>query len=404
MNTNTEVTTDFNVITTYMRHYAEEVVVTGSTEAARGLAARAKAVHKDFSWGLLAKSIVERKGDVFQQMSDHARKCTQEVNSALSMSGPNAQQHVGAMELSPIALTVGQARTYTGVTSAEQLQQILQTEPSLVEALKRHGKVLVAVKAVRAAITAAPTYLVNEIFNMQVSTKYTKQEGKMKVTSGSETRIVKASAFADLEALSHENNINVFHLLGGMNRVVQSSLKLAHWYAESSVFWLEVPEAKMPVIPEGEDDNGYAGGEDTSWSSPLQTYQFDGQAGRLQQWQEKEDAKPQMAEDFAQASQDAEALLEAIAQAMEDIGLEIIYAWHVIDADAGNFMPITCQFEAEEMLLERSKKAIEKRAANAMGIDQGLMEQFGLVAATLGTFTKEEAEQLTALRKELGHE
>ena len=89
---------------------------------------------------------------------------------------------------------------------------------------------------------------------------------------------------------------------------------------------------------------------------------------------------------------------------MEDIGLEIIYAWHVIDADAGNFMPITCQFEAEEMLLERSKKAIEKRAANAMGIDQGLMEQFGLVAATLGTFTKEEAEQLTALRKELGHE
>ena len=123
----------------------------------------------------------------------------------------------------------------------------------------------------------------------------------------------------------------------------------------------------------------------------------------METWQAREEAKPQMAEDFTQAAQEAEALLTALSELMEAGGIEVTYAWRVIDADAGQFEPITSRDEAEDMLLTRSITNREKQAAQAIGLTEAHMEQFGLVEATLGQFDAATATVLADLRKEFGH-
>jgi hypothetical protein len=77
---------------------------------------------------------------------------------------------------------------------------------------------------------------------------------------------------------------------------------------------------------------------------------FDGQAPRMEQWVEKNDAKQFMAEDFLQAAQDAEAFLTSLSELLENAGIEVTYAWEVIDIAAKQFRPITNRAEAEDML------------------------------------------------------
>ena len=384
-----------------MTQYHNEVGIIGSAKAAQAISSAAHASHSNYAWTALAVAVTERK-EVWDDLVAHASVSAKSVAAALALSGPVAQRQAGDVEISPIALQVGEAKTYTGVHSKEQLSEILRSEPALVESLKRSGRTIAIATEAKEMLKDAPEYLVKEIFTVATNPKYAATNQKGKILRNGEMVTVKAGAHADLSALISEGG-RAYRIASGLQRVVQASMKLTHWWAESALFWSEIPESSRPVIPEGEEDNGYDGGEDTSWSSPTQTYTFPGEWGRMETWQAREEAKPQMAEDFTQAAQEAEALLTALSELMEAGGVEVTYAWRVIDADAGQFEPITSRDEAEDMLLTRSITNREKQAAQAIGLTEAHMEQFGLVEATLGQFDAATATVLADLRKEFGH-
>jgi hypothetical protein len=393
---------DGMLVASLMRQFHNDVPQMGSVMAAQAVSNTAHAMHKDFAWTALALAIANQ-GEVWDALVTNADSTAKAETTVLALSGPVAQRQCGDVEVSPIVLRVGEAGTYTAVHSKAQLREILQNEPTLVDSLKRSGKTLGVRAAVRVMMSEAPEYLVKEIFLLATNPKYAAQGAKGKILRDGELVVVKAAAHADLSALVGSGN-SAYRIGGALNRVVQAALKLNHWWVESAQFWANVPESAQPVIPEGEVDTGYAGGEDTSWSSPLKTYMFDGQAPRMEQWVEKNDAKQFMAEDFLQAAQDAEAFLTSLSELLENAGIEVTYAWEVIDIAAKQFRPITNRAEAEDMLVQRTLANNEKRAAQALQLSDNLMEQFGLVNATLSQFDTATAAMLSDLRKEFGHE
>ena len=60
------------------------------------------------------------------------------------------------------------------------------------------------------------------------------------------------------------------------------------------------------------------------------------------------------------------AFLTSLSELLENAGIEVTYAWEVIDIAAKQFRPITNRAEAEDMLVQRTLANNEKRAAQAL--------------------------------------
>jgi hypothetical protein len=383
-----------------MQVFHGHVGLMGSAGGARAVMSTAAQMHKDAARPILAIGLAERS-DAWTLLEASALNFTSAVTQALSLSGRHAQELSKEMELSPIALSVGEARTYTAVHSREQLKAILRTEPELVAKLTSEGNTLLVADKVRALIAAAPDYLIEEIIQVAQNAKYAEAHQKARITVDGETTTVKAHAFANMSHLLSKSG-NAWRLLNGMNNFIQSSLKLTHRWAETALWWSEVEAAKQPVIEHGEEDRGYAGGEDTFFSSPLKTYTIGGEWGRMDQWLAKEAAKADMVDDYTSAAAEAEELLTAISGLLEAAKLEVIYAWKF--AGEGVFIPMHSRVEAENMMVQRTIDYRATQVANTLDLDAQHMEQYGLVPTILAEFDEATAAKIIALRKEYGHE
>ena len=394
--------TQGKIVLDLMERYYKSLPELGSTGAANEVMAIASRMHTNFARTTLAIGIAERS-DAWTALQANAGTYSQAVTQALSLSGRKAQDLSKSMELSPLALPVGPAQVYTPVTSREQLKQILQSEPELFDRLDQDGRKLSVAAKVRQIIADTPSYLVDECIRIAQDASHdsVKPHQKMKLIVDGEARWVKAHAHANMTHLLGTST-NTWRLLNGMNNFVQSSLKLTHRYAESALWWSEVAPAKQPVIEHGETDDGYAGGEDSFLTSPMKTYTIDGQWGRMDQWQAKEDAKQEMVWDFQSAAIEADELLTAISELLEAADLEVIYAWQYI-AEAV-FIPMTDRTAAEDMLLQSTIDYREKQVAKGLDLDADHMEQYGLVPTILSQFDDETSAKIVALRKEFGHE
>ena len=385
-----------------MTQFHTDVPIMGSAGAARAVMATAAKRHTDLSQPTLAVALAER-ADGWTTLQDSANTYTGAVAQALGVSGRHAQDLSKEMELSPLVLPVGPDKTRTAVTSREQLKKILQTEPELVTRLTTTGKTLVVAAKVRAIIADTPSYLVDECIRIAQDASHpsVKPHQKVKLIVNGQARWVKAHAYTNMNHLLN-NSSDTWRLHNGMNNFVQSSLKLTHRYAESALWWSEVPAAKQPVIEHGEIDSGYPGGEDSFLSSPLKTYTIGGEWSRMEQWKAKEDAKQDMVDDFQSAAIEADALLTAISELLEAADLEVIYAWKYISESV--FIPMMDRAAAEDMMLQRTIDYRATQTADTLDLNAEHMEQYGLVPTILSQFDDETAARIVALRKEFGYE
>ena len=399
MNTVKTVHKDPVLVQRLLRAASEVSAIDGPAAGIARMSAITYYEHREVSRSKLALALFNHTSVWDELVADVATLNHSEL-SALVMSGPYGQARTSSVaNYAPISLPVGEAGTWTPIQSETQLKQVLQTEPLLVERLMAEGSVMGLAPKVAALLQAAPSYLMDEIFLNATFAKWVSADKKAKVMIDGEMVTVKAHAYRSLTSLFQVKQ-NAWLITAGLSIVAIAVLKTAHRYAGSAIFWQEIPPAKLVALDE-QDQVPYAGGEEIVWSSPLKTYRPGGLTNQ-EVWDEKERAKEEIIVDFQIASEEAYELFIAIKEVAEAGGFELTYSWEFISE--GVFQPITDLAEAEDHLMANDVSYKEKKAAGELGISQGELEQHGLVQAVLNEFTPEEAKELKALRKELGHE
>jgi len=384
------------VLSTYM----QDIAIHGHQQAVLHAASAARNLHTDWAYQRLARAVWEAsqpdadKAWIMQaawaELEHHSNEVGFGYKAGLVLTkSPAAQRNAAQMDLHPIALRVGESKTYTAITSLQHLQQVLRQEPELVASLKRNGAAVAVKDDLHAAWKAAPKWLRDEIISRATSAKYAEQEQKAVIVVDGKRRTVKGGAYAQMAALDAGGR--AYRVRQGAERALQQVFKLAHQYANSLEFWAEVE----PRLPRAEtmNDEVYAGEEEQQYSSPIRTYTVTGRTV-LEQYESKREIFDSIREDFEEALQEAEALFTALEELLLQTG-EVTYLWDVIDADAGLFRPITGRGEAMGELNRRQEEYYAKRAAAELGLEASSSEE--LEGAVLEQFSPEEQAALLAL-------
>ena len=397
---NTMNTIKFEATELVLSTYMQGIAVHGHQQAVLHAASAARNLHTDWAYQRLAQAVWEASQpdadkawimqSAWMEMEHHSNEVGFGYKAGLVLTkSPAAQRNAAQMDLHPIALRVGESKTYTAITSLQHLQQVLRQEPELVASLKRNGAAVAIKDELHEAWKSAAKWLRDEVISRATSAKYAEQEQKAVIVVDGKRRTVKGSAYAQMAALDAGGR--AYRVRQGAERALQQAFKLAHQYANSLEFWAEVE----PRLPRAEtmNDEVYAGEEEQQYSSPIRTYTVTGRT-ILEQYESKREIFDSIREDFEEALAEAEALFTALEELLLQAG-EVTYLWDVIDADAGLFRPITDRGEAMEELNRRQEEYYAKRAANELGLEASSSAE--LEDAIFEQFSEEEQTALRAL-------
>jgi len=394
-------TTKFEATSTALSTYNDLVVEMPSTQAVLATANVVRRMHTNYAWNALATAIYRATlchgaarasllTKAWADIEQHAKDVAYGYMAGLALTrSTQAQRSAAIMDLHPVALPVGEARTYTAMNTLDQLRNTLLSEPELVETLKRNGASLSVMDELIAIHANTPEYLRKEIRSRIISTKYAAPEQKSRAMVNGQLMVVKTTGFAAIDAL--EKGGRHYRVRQGAEKAVVQAFKLAFSYANSCEFWQGI-EPRQPRDPEQEI---YPGQEDEVFSSPLQDYTVGGRTEQLQ-YESKQEIFQQIALDYEQAYIDATALYEALAAQLSKVG-EVTYLWRINEDDAMPFTPITDKQEAFEELVARNDAYTAQRLASQMGIEAKSSDE--LEAAVMSAFSDEERAQIEKLMR-----
>lgn len=385
--------TTFQVASVLLSVYSQQILVSTSAETISTLANTARRMHSQWAREKLALAIVSKgnKKDLleaaWEDIVSHASQVATGYKAALALKSDASALHAVTMDLSPIALQTGESRTWTAVHDLAQLRQILKSEPELLAKLREEGHAVQAQGQVRVVWELTPNWLKQEVMSQVTRAKFARPEQKARVNG----RVVKAYAHKCMEALDG-NRIGAMDTVLGAQYALRAALNLGYRWADSSVWWAESRTPRAPDV-EVQHERSYPGEEDWAHSTPIATRSVTG-VTLLERWEVRCELNQVISDDYATAAEEAEALCNGLAAALEASDVWPVWAFKV---NGDSFIPIHNKAVALDMLDQKAEARATKFVAEGLNLDGAPTSQAALKEAVLATFSKEEQDALVAL-------
>ena len=335
-------------------------------EAISSMAQTVKYRHGDFARAELGMAIYDafHKGGIqpmeeaWERIIQHLEKEHQAYAHTLLAHPRVSNQQVRQLQMSPIVLAVGEARTLTPVETLADLRTLLRAESGLRQRVYEEGQDAYFAKAARQIWAEMPNQVKAAVFGMLSDPMFVEPEKIAKVNGVKK----KASAVKGIEALEKADASTWWAARAGQ-WTVRALFQLAFRWANSASFWADIIRPTAPWVKDrsGEtqpDDESYAGEEVKAYDGPFSTFQPGGST--LQELHEDRlRCIDEVQAEFEAASEMAEEWLTPLKDVAAKYGIEA--PLHFIRNEDGSFTPILNEDEALGMLQAKEDRAAVRR-------------------------------------------
>lgn len=270
-----------------------------------------------------------------------------------------SNQQVRQLQMSPIVVGVGEARTLQPIESFQDLRTVLRTETGLRDKLYEEGQDAHFAEDARTIWAEMPNGLKAAVIDRMTDPTFADVE-KQAFVKG---RKVKASGVKGIEALEKPDAATWWAARAG-TWCVRILFQLSFRYANSAAFWADIirPTPAWDKDRTGQtssEDEVYPGEERKSYEGPFSTFTPGGSTlGEIHD--DTIRCIDAVQAEFEEAAQMAEQWMERLQQAAAKVGIETPY--HFIRNNDGSFTEITDLDEAIELLQAKERERQEQRA------------------------------------------
>ena len=304
------------------------------------------------------KGGIQPMEEAWERIIQHLEKEHQAYGHTLLAHPRVANQQVRQIQMSPVVLSVGEARTLTPIEAFGDLRTVLRAEPGLRERLYEEGQDAYFAREARAHWAMMPIQLKAAVFRLLADPRFVEPERIAKVNGEK----LKASGVKGVEALEKPDSSNWWAARAG-TWTVRVLFQQAFRWANSASFWADIilPTAPWEKDRSGEtqpDDEVYPGEEVKSYEGPFSTFTPGGSTlGDLHD--DRIRCIHAVQAEFEEAAELAEEWMNIFKESAKKVGIETPF--HFIRNEDGSFTPITDEDEAIKMLQAKEDQRAVRR-------------------------------------------